>query len=473
MSSAIARQTPGSLADSEHSTTVPAPLDKDDVISRSTNFFAVLERLGLHRASWLDYVLDRTLDASTWLTAFSHNRKARWLGLEAHPQARVNSNNAFEHPNALPMEMLVYGVNQRYYHPRDLFTREVAEKSFSNFVHDDQGRLYIARLANSERHSFLLEASQRCPALLYSADSPLLPVYDVLPYSVQDNLMVYIWQPPPWPLSRPLVVGQEKRMELRRILERARDIFSNLAALHDRGASLDRPSFSKNWTESIYTDEGGPWLVPAYLSRSPQHGCSEGKLARMSHWHEKLPSPPPTAWPISPLKGHDLPNTLPWSQTAAYYDPRVEGPRTVSAAPALELADVDPALPSSQYLYGVQDVSWQEAAATERRAQWPDNGPYSWIQTLSRTVTPDSRYHADLIVAAEEVCVDLCIGRWRSANGHIKILESQHASNSYESWHHVPAAFLPKASSSDDGHSRLFTTCFKVCRACVRPHCRG
>lgn len=311
------------------------------ILQGYTKMFDILDALGLHPASWLDYVLARGLDAATWLLAYSHHRKSTSLSLQAYPQSRIGSGNAYETLTSDPMEMLLYGVTEAGYSGNHGLSYRANVPYFDEIFCDRQGRTFLARFTDPKSQPFLLDVAQRCPKLLYSANSPLFPVHEVLLYSQQQDAVLYVWQTPPWPLTRALVIGEAKNSyewekdELRRIIECARDLFTNLALLETYGISLEKEEWSKEWCRSLVLKESGPCLLPAYIKRSCGPSV-EGKLSRMGHWDEQLPAPPQRPWPLTSLQTRTLSSSLPWSQTSAYRDPRVAGPTTVSAAYATE-----------------------------------------------------------------------------------------------------------------------------------------
>lgn len=290
----------------------------------------MLSQLGLQPASWLDLVLQHYTDASAWLITYSHHRKSKVIDLQTHPQCRQGSSNAFEHPGLEPMEMLLYAVTKQFYQRNSMIVGENSTPLWSAFFRDDHGRVYYVSLAHTKHRPFLLEAAQKCPRLLYSPDSPLLPVYDSFSYSGQHEAAVYIGQTPPWPLVQGLVMGVEHQPELRRILERAQDLFAHLVKLEEHGVSLDCEKLGTDWPSSFIYPDRGPWLLSAYLA--PSSCASQGRLSRMGHFEETLPEAPLRPWPAPVWKGRQGLSTLPWCQAAAYNDPRVQGPKTVRSA---------------------------------------------------------------------------------------------------------------------------------------------
>lgn len=304
-------------------------VDRVNTVAQQSSFFDLMERLGLSPALWIDVVLSRPHDTSAWLIAFSHYRKSTSLALDATPYSRQGSNYAFEHPDADPLEMLLYSTTGNYYRTRNWRPADVVGLSFTQLFRDSHGQLVVARLVDSRRKPFLLQASQKCPALLYSVASPLFPVNEVLPWSPQHDAAVYIWRMPPWPLSSSLAMGQEEMSELRRVMERARDLFAHLVTLQKHGVSLDIQMFRSSWPWCLALENGDPTVLPAYLS--PRITDGRGKTSA-DLWEEQLPVAPQRAWPMTALgnKRGDT-HSLPWSQFAAYADQRVEGPRYVSA----------------------------------------------------------------------------------------------------------------------------------------------
>lgn len=309
-------------------------------LTSQTNLFDLTKKLGLHEASWLDYLLDHSRAANLWLTAHTSIARGRASGrdeFEIHPQSRQGSGSSYEHPTANPMEMFHYAVTGQGYHRGSTIWRS-ANHAEAILLRDDRGRTYIMNFTVSAESSFMLQAASRCPELLFGDDSPFWPVFDAWYYDESKHVGAVVSQAPPWPLSRRLAPGIEGQQELRRILERARDLFSHLSTLHKLGISLDGQAVQRDWTAALAYDtrdpaQKGPWLVPAYLERSCKPN-EEGKLNRVGHFDEKLPAAPLDAWPGA---GASTSN-LPWSQFSAYMDPRVPGPRTVSRTDAGGLA---------------------------------------------------------------------------------------------------------------------------------------
>lgn len=303
--------------------------DRNDKMKRTTGLFDIVDALGLQEADWIDYVLARPFDACAWLVAFSHYRRSCSMKLEAHPQSPQGSGNAFEHPLANPWEMILYGILGNSYGRNDGMGDGTIGKSFPILLRDGHGQTYFLRMDYTKRSPFLLEASRRCPDVLYTDRSPLYPTYEVLTYSQTHEATISIGQTPPWPLSKALASSPGHEEELRRFLECARDLFAHLVTLQRHSISLDVQVLSRDWTYSLMRAEGGPWVLPAYLTRS-RPGNGTAKLSRTGNWEERLPPMPARAWPMTPLQSRTSRNALPWSQTAAYMDPRVEGPRVVS-----------------------------------------------------------------------------------------------------------------------------------------------
>lgn len=422
----------------------------------------MLSRLGLQPASWLDVVLNQHNDASAWLITYSHHRKSHVIDLGTHPQCRQSSGNAFEHPNLDPMEMLLYGVTGEFYSRSRMLQRADSTPLWTGFFRDEQARVYFVSLANTKHHSFLLDAAQKCPKVLYSPDSPLLPIYDSFSFSPEHDAAIYVSKPPPWPLIQGFVVGQDRHAtELRRILERARDLFAHLATLQDYGISLDAQEFGIDWPSSFMYPDRGPWLIPAYLSRAGQ-ADGEGRLLRTGHWEEALPQPHVRPWPVNILKGRSGSSTVPWSQAAAYADARVEGPKTVGATQVCKGSRSEPACCyhlHSQYFYGINSASWNETAAAERRASWSTYNKLYVDMSKAR-----HRHHGDLLAASKDIFSHIFCTRYVAVDKCIKVLTSKSLSTAYECWLAAETATLPPASSSS-GRSGLFRACLAVSHA--------
>lgn len=301
-------------------------------LREETKLFDILAKLGLHEASWLDYLLDHGREVNLWtvaLTSVERRDASRLSEFEAHPQARQSSGSAYEHPAADPMEMFFYSVLRRGYN-RGFEIPMAARHAQGTLLRDAHGRTYYMDVADGTLSTFLIGAASRSPELLFGDDSPLYHIYDAFWYDKRERVAAVITQTPPWSLVRRLCPGIQRQDELRRILERARDLFSHLATLQKHGISLDGKSMRKDWSYALayepnHPSTSGPWLVPSYHKRS----CGpdkEGKLARLGTYNEELPVAPLDAWPAA---GAETSN-LPWSHFSAYCDPRVPGPRMVS-----------------------------------------------------------------------------------------------------------------------------------------------
>lgn len=259
------------------------------------------------------------------------------LRLEAHPREVKDGATVHEEPHSNPAEMLWHanGYNRsRVYHRASEWG---AMEGLSHILRDNLGRVFVLRLMDTHRHRFLLAAALSHPDLLYSDDSPFLPTYDVFEYNKDAKLGAAITQCPPFPLGPDLIPDSGRQQELRRILERAHDMFASLAALHERGISLNN-RIEYGWADSLSTardlwggEDSAFFLIPAYLSKTLD-SCNPGKLSRAGIWEESLPAAPATAWPMAPLAGKGGIAGLPWSQVTAYNDPRVAGPKIVSVA---------------------------------------------------------------------------------------------------------------------------------------------
>lgn len=313
-------------------------------LTDGTNLVDLLRLLGLELADYLDFLDSRLEDRGLWLAACTtaggsrkwHEAEIPFLArcvtrLDAHPKEEPGSpHSIYEKPQSNAMEMLYYCAGKDTYRMRqsdaDVQHWSKAE-GLAHLLRDRTGRVYVLQLLSTRRQPFIFEAAEKHPELLYSNTSPFLPIYDAFTYRKKDHIGVVISQCPPFPLSSRLL-PDEGQDELRRVLERARDLFAHLAALRQCGVSLDGQRPSSRWEDCFLTGvSGGPWLIPAYLEPSYQ---DPSRLTRLGHCSERLPLAPRDAWPLSPLKGRGGIAGLPWSQVTAYNDPRVPGPTIVS-----------------------------------------------------------------------------------------------------------------------------------------------
>ncbi|PWN26872.1 hypothetical protein BDZ90DRAFT_193913 [Jaminaea rosea] len=303
-------------------------------VIRTTNILEILGRLGLCQANWLDYLLTRPLDVNYWLTAYSSldkRPKSAAHPFTSYPQAKVSSGAQYESDDSNPMEIFYYSICRTGFSRHSGLSR-TREHSTAMVLRDEQGRSFTIELLDLPSQQFLIDAAERCPTLLYADDSPFFPIHDAFCYSKQTQLGAVIWRTPPCPLAHRLGPGLEGPDELRRILEKMRDLFSHLVVLREHGVSLDGQKMGERWHHSLAYDAShptghGPWILPFYLQPTHSPSCP-GKLARLSHWEEKLPPVPKDAWPAGSTTVRDLP----WSQISAYHDPRVPGPRAVILA---------------------------------------------------------------------------------------------------------------------------------------------
>lgn len=334
----------------------PPLAERLTALSNGTSLLAVAEKLGLKPASYVEFLSSRLHDVLFWLSACSvigNSRKwdagSRYrLRLEAQPRELKGGAAVHEEPHSNPAQMLWHasGYDRGYMYHR--YEEWADMEGLSHVLRDDIGRIFVMRRLDLRRQPFIFTAATSQPEIIFSDDSPFLPIYHVLEYNELEGLGAIIYQAPPCPLG-PHLLPDEGPDEVRRILERAHDCFANLAVLEEWGISLNR-SYQHSWSHSITTQSEAPLLVPAYLQRT-LNVRSPGKLGRDGHYEERLPPPPPTAWPLSPLSGKGGIAGLPWSQITAYNDPRVTGPRIVSLRPsrsaATVVADATPVLLSS------------------------------------------------------------------------------------------------------------------------------
>lgn len=317
----------------------------------------LMQLFGLGQATYLDFLESRASDRAFWLAACSvaggsttwhEGEEVSRTRLDSHPRQNGGKFNApLEKPTANPMEVLYYctGRGTQAMDPCPAEAKHWSEtEGLSQLVRDERGRVYIARLLDTSRCPFLFEAAASQPNLIYSSESPFLPIYDAIDYRSRDDFGLVIAQCPPFPLGNRLL-PDEGQDELRRALERSRDLFQHLATLRKHGVSLDGQRPSDQWSECFLTSKPqGPWQVPAYLAPSYE---DTSKLARLGQWDEKLPEAPKDAWPLAPLKGRGGIAGLPWSQITAYNDPRVPGPRVVSTAVSCALMLLESYAPCS------------------------------------------------------------------------------------------------------------------------------
>lgn len=306
-----------------------------DAFAQHTNFLEVLAKLGLKFASYADFLWSRMDDVSLWLAACSSQGSSRkWEGsglslprLEAAPREALDEGR-HEEPHSNPAEMLVCAcVNYRHgmiaYRNNDKWTKA---EGLKHLLRDRMGRIFVLQLLDPVNQPFWFHMAAKRPEVIYSETSPFYPAYEIVNYNSQ--LGGIIWQSPPHPLT-PSLIPDSERDELRRILERAHDVFAALATLEEWGISLGG-GWSSDWDRWPSTLSGGRGcIMPAYLQRSISEQ-EPGKLTASGFHEERLPAPPATAWPMPPLCGNGGIAGLPWSQVTAYNDPRVAGPRFVS-----------------------------------------------------------------------------------------------------------------------------------------------
>lgn len=448
-------------------------------LESKTNLLTLVKKLGLTEADWLQYLLDQPRACNLWLSAYTsiaRGRASENHAFEGYPQARQGSGSAYEHVAANPMEMFYYQVRGYGYH-RGATIWTAAKHPKAVLLRDDHGRTYIMNLADGFDSSFMLQAASRCPELLYGKSSPFFPVYDAFWYDEGRHLGAVISHAPPWPLARSLAPGLQRQVELRRLLERARDLFSHLATFEKYGISLDGQAVRRDWSSAFGHDprtpsQAGPWLLPAYLDHSvtPQE---EGKLARIGRFEEKLPAVPLDAWPGA---GKDT-SRLPWSHFSAYLDPRVPGPKMVSGEDAehlatLDVANVSPLYARSQYLYGVTTAQWNDESFKRRMkanataTAPPDDGQGS---SSSSELVPESRFHEDLISAAQQVVKSFFhthTSPGMTTDQRLELLETTVPSDAYEACLRAPATAVHGPSKLSP--SPLFLFCPQV--SVAQPH---
>lgn len=287
-----------------------------------------MEKLGLKEADYIDFCLSRPLEIRTWLCVYNQLRGTKELEeLEAHPRSRLRSGARHEEPMANPMEMFLYGIREVHY-SRNGRAPEYAVYSQQFLLRDEEGDIVMLRALDVSEQSFLAKASQRCPELLFAPSSPFLPILDVMTYSAEEDIGLVLTAAPPWTLSKALAPTLfETGDELRRVLERGRDLYSHLVALKRHGISIDGDRPGTNWPVSLTHSMFGPFLVPSYV-RSIVSKDKATRFTRMGTLEEQLPAAPSTAWPLPCREA--LPTAqLPWSYLAAYHDPRVPGPTNV------------------------------------------------------------------------------------------------------------------------------------------------
>lgn len=310
-------------------------LEKREALSQHTDVFHVMDKLGLKLASYIEFLASRPHDVRFWVSACSALGGSRkWEGsgfrdyrLEAAPRDTPD-NGVHEEPDSIPAQMLMTAsINYRNGMHGHYGDKWAETEGLAHLLRDKAGRIFVMRLLDIDLQPFLFDMAAKHPERLLSDDSPFFPIYEVLSYNSQVGIA--IWQPPPHPLGYSLF-PDSGRDELRRVLERAHDLFANLATLERWGVSLNAGYISSHWERWITTwGKGNGCIVPAYL-RKVVSEKDPGKLAPAYLYEERLPSPPATAWPIAPLSGNGGIAGLPWSQITAYNDPRVGGPRFVS-----------------------------------------------------------------------------------------------------------------------------------------------
>ena len=122
------------------------------------------------------------------------------------------------------MEMFFYSVLRRGYN-RGFEIPMAARHAQGTLLRDAHGRTYYMDIADGTLSTFLIEAASRCPEVLLGDDSPFYHVQDAFWYDKRERVGAVITQTPPWSLVRRLCPGIQRQDELRRILERARDLF--------------------------------------------------------------------------------------------------------------------------------------------------------------------------------------------------------------------------------------------------------
>lgn len=294
-----------------------------------TNVVDLLGKLGLIPASWLDFCLSRPLEMRLWLCVHSslHGTKDASL-TKAHPNSRLRSGARHEGPRETPMEMFLYGILKDHY-SRNGSVPKSAQYSQQYLFCDEEGNTVMVRVFDMELQPFSSLAAEKHPNLLFAHDSPFFPIVDVVTYSPDEKIGLLLTSTPPWTFSNSLLpAALSPGAELRRVLERARDLYRHLAILERHGVSMDGRRPLNNWPVSLTHATFGPFLMPSYIATLNKTG-KPNRFTRGGVLEEQLPVPPSTAWPL-PSTAKITTAAIPWSSFSAYHDPRVAGPTTVS-----------------------------------------------------------------------------------------------------------------------------------------------
>lgn len=299
-------------------------------VQTTTSILQLMRKLGLKPAAWVDYCLDRPRDLNAWLTTYSNCDAELAKAFQPHPHSVHRSGGRHDEPLANPMEMLMYSVVRQHYvvgeHPP-----QSALVSQQYLMCDEDGSTFVLRIVDRDVEPFFHQAVEKCPDLLFSETSPFFPLHDFVSYTNDDRFGLIVSSTPPAPFSRHLdFINIHAGDELRRILERGRDVYWHLAQLEKYGISMDGQTPMDGWQLSLVFAHWGPWLLPSYLRPSSQRGRGD-RFTRTCHVAEELPEPPASAWPLPfySCKGAVV-RSIPWSQSAAFHDPRVRGPTTVT-----------------------------------------------------------------------------------------------------------------------------------------------
>lgn len=255
-----------------------------------SNILSLLATLDLQPASYLDLLETRMKDVQLWLAACSAVKSSRkWttpdgrlyrLGVISEADGRATVNPESARMSATEMLYHAGGGDPRRVKINSYGATWERAEGLAQAVRDHVGRIYLARVLDTKRQRFPFEAAAKRPELLYSADSPFFPLYDVLGYNDASNIGIVLTECPPYALSQYLAPAQySQRDELRRVLERMSDVFAHLVTLEEQGVSLKGYAPADDWTSSYLTSRPGPWFVPAYLERasSTRH---PGRLTR-------------------------------------------------------------------------------------------------------------------------------------------------------------------------------------------------